>query len=1091
MVTAVPVVAGFDDLTLIGRGGYSVVYSANQTDLGRKVAIKVLNLDVAEESLRRRFQRECSVLGALSGVRGIVGVHQSAFTDDGRPCIVMEYMSQGSLEGYVARSGPLSAPAAANLSCVLGAALATAHERGVIHRDIKPGNILIAQDGEVALGDFGISVISGITNSSQTEASLSPPHAPPELFTGQPADGRLADIYSLGSTIYYAYSGAPPFGTAQDGGISGLMERVQSSRLPPIERVDLPDDLSALLERMTAKDPMSRIGSAAEVRDAFAEIAAQISPSISQKNPIPLSPTKDPKPSSNTGVKGVVITAPPVFSASNAPAPWLLTQTQTQTQNSADGQADALEVSQPDAMEQIRAEAVVEYGHGSWPTGTDYASAVQDAAALGDPEARAAQLARDFLGMPLSAAGQSAIVFQMEGASGALALRCYTRPPEGGSLRYRALARHLEQQPCQDLVAARWVDGAISVNGQPWPAVAMPWVPGLPLNLAIEDLLTQPDRLRQLAEEWLDVLDRLRAAQIGHGDLQNGNVLVDDDLNMRLVDLDGVWIPYLEGEIPAEIGHPNFQHPHRTESDWGPDVDTFPGFVIYLSIRALAADPSLWVFYNGENLIFNAPDLASPGGAEVWQRVMQSPDPDVQRLSSVLIEWCSASTLPTGPVRSLVNSRPIFGASSQRQGTPAQEDAEVHTVKRDRTTVAGMAAIADQALQAAGPPVVQVPNPQQQVPLPPPVAAPMPAPVQQAPAQQAPVPQAPVLPSTAPPDAFVPNTPVVAEDGDWWVPPVVGADPQQFDPPTTGQGQLFGVGASQPGVVQSGSATGDSQRKGFVAFFGNSIITTCVTAGLLAGCLAGALKVGAPDVFRTEFSVPLIAMLLAVLVVLIPDLSAGRLAGLTLGRAAWVSAVSFLAPLFLIRVVMALDEQELYFKLVDPSKIVCWGLAACVVGATTGASRSLRASITGAVAGLVGGFIGGALFVFPAAGQDLLLLLALAVIGVVLGLSFSLAGNYWIKIQTGKLRGRRIILDGKSQTLGCRPASCKIVLSNDPEIHSEHVTIQVRYGTRVVIPHAPILVNGASVTSAQDLHPESEITIGSTVVKFSGRKGQP
>ena len=1090
MVTAVPVVAGFDDLTLIGRGGYSVVYSANQTDLGRKVAIKVLNLDVAEESLRRRFQRECSVLGALSGVRGIVGVHQSAFTDDGRPCIVMEYMSQGSLEGYVASSGPLSATAAANLSCVLGTALATAHERGVIHRDIKPGNILIAQDGEVALGDFGISVISGITNSSQTEASLSPPHAPPELFTGQPADGRLADIYSLGSTIYYAYSGVPPFGTAQDGGISGLMERVQSSRLPPIERVDLPDDLAALLERMTAKDPLSRIGSAAEVRDAFAEIAAQISPSVSLKNSIPLSPAQDPKPSSNTGTKGVVITAPPVFTPQSPPAAWLLTQ----TQNSADGQADELEVSQPDAMEQIRAEVVVEYGHGSWPTGTDYASAVQDAAALGDPEARAAQLARDFLGMPLSAAGQSAIVFQMEGASGALALRCYTRPPEGGSLRYRALARHLEQQPCQDLVAARWVDGAISVNGQPWPAVAMPWVPGLPLNLAIEDLLTQPDRLRQLAEEWLDVLDRLRAAQIGHGDLQNGNVLVDDDLNMRLVDLDGVWIPYLEGEIPAEIGHPNFQHPHRTESDWGPDVDTFPGFVIYLSIRALAADPSLWVFYNGENLIFNAPDLASPGGAEVWQRVMQSPDPDVKRLSSVLIEWCSASTLPTGPVRSLVNSRPIFGASSQRQGTPAEEEAEVHTVKRDRTTVAGMAAIADEArqpAQAAVPPVVQVPNPQQQVPLPPPVAAPMPAPVQQAPAQQAPVPQAPVmpapvLPSTAPPDAFVPNTPVVAQDGDWWVPPVVGADPQQFEPPTTWQGQLFGVGASPPGVVQAGSATGDSRRKGLVAFFGNSIITTCVTAGLLAGVIVTALKFSAPD--EPDFPLPLVALLMATFVVLIPSLSAGRLSPLTLLRAAWVSAVSFFASVLLIAVVMVLDGQEFYFKLVDPSKIVCWGLAACVVGATTGASRSLRASVVGAVGGLVGGFIGGALYVLPDAGG--LLLPALAVIGVVLGLSFSLAGNYWIKIQSGKLRGRRIILDGKTQTLGAA-SSCKIVLSNDPQIQPVHVTIQVRYGTRVVIPHAPILVNGASVTSAQDLHPESEITIGSTVVKFSGRGGQP
>jgi len=1101
VATAVPVVAGFDGLTLIGRGGYSVVYSANQTDLGRKVAIKVLNLDVAAESLRRRFQRECSVLGALSGVRGIVGVHQSAFTDDGRPCIVMEYMSQGSLEAYVASSGPLSAPAAANLSCVLGAALATAHERGVIHRDIKPGNILIAEDGEVALGDFGISVISGITNSSQTEASLSPPHAPPELFTGQSGDGRLADIYSLGSTIYYAYSGVPPFGTAQDGGISGLMERVQSSRLPPIERVDLPDDLSALLERMTAKDPLSRIGSAAEVRDAFAEIAAQMSTSALLKNPLPLSPNQDPKPSTQTDVKGVVITAPPVFSASHAPAPWLLPQ----PQNPADRQVDEHEVIQADAMEQIRAEAVIEYGHGSWPTGTDYASAVQDAAALGDPEVRAARLARDFLGMPLSAAGQSAIVFQMEGASGVLALRCYTRPPEGGSLRYRALARHLEQQPCQDLVAARWVDGAISVGGQAWPAIAMPWEPGLPLNLAIEDLLTRPDRLRQLAEEWLNVLDRLRAAEIGHGDLQNGNVLVDDDLNLRLVDLDGVWIPYLEGEVPAEIGHPNFQHPSRTESDWGPDVDTFPGFVIYLSIRALAADPSLWIFYNGENLIFNAPDLASPAGAEVWQRVMQSPDPDVQRLSSVLIEWCSASTLPTGPVRSLVNSQPIFGTSYQSQETPVEEEVEVHTVRRNRTAVAGIAAIADQerqAAQAVGPQVVQVSDPQQQVPLPPPVAAPMRAPV-----PQAPLPQAPVLPGAAPPDAFVPNTPVVAEDGDWWVQPVAGADAQKFKQVSAWQEHLVDAGASQPVVVQPAPIAffGNSiiTRVAWrvavlgipapIAFFGNSIITNCVTAGLLAsGITAAAIAVATPTYLGIPvFGLPLRAMLMAAFVVLIPDLSAGRLSGPTLMRAVVVSAVSFLLPFLIIGIVMDLHRQVFYFRLIDPSKILCWGLVVCVVGATTGASRSLRASVVGAVGGLVGGLVGGAMFVLLDGEKNLLLSpLSLALIGVVLGLSFSLAGDYWIKIQSGKLRGRRIILDGKTQTLGAA-SSCKIVLSNDPQVDSEHVTIQVRYGTRVVIPHSPILVNGVSVTAAQGLHPESEITIGSTVVKFSGRKGQP
>jgi serine/threonine protein kinase len=110
---ATPSIAGFSDLRPIGRGGFSVVYEAVQDDLGRKVAVKVLNLDLSTEDAKRRFERECRAIGALSGVPGIVGVHQGAVTDDGRMAIVMELMAAGTLDDRVRNQGhlPPSRPA--------------------------------------------------------------------------------------------------------------------------------------------------------------------------------------------------------------------------------------------------------------------------------------------------------------------------------------------------------------------------------------------------------------------------------------------------------------------------------------------------------------------------------------------------------------------------------------------------------------------------------------------------------------------------------------------------------------------------------------------------------------------------------------------------------------------------------------------------------------------------------------------------------------------------------------------------------------------------------------------------------------------
>lgn len=638
-----PGIAGYTGFKTIGRGGFSVVYSAEQLDLGRRVAIKVLNLDAGDESTRRRFLRECRAVGKLAGIRGIAAVHTSAFTDDGRPCIVMEHMDRGSLEQYVQSNGPLDARPAVDAARVLATALDAAHERGVIHRDIKPGNVLISATGDVALADFGISVIDDLRASTQTEESLSPPHAPPESFTGNQQIGPPVDIYSLGSTLFYSLTGRPPFGTAAEGGLRGLMERVLRDPVPSLGRNDVPAGFEDLLRDMMAKDPARRLPSMGEVLAVLESM------------------TPPPVPAAAPTGAGIVIPPPvdltgqPSASTADWIADALIEQSQTDP-------AASPGLVQPLASPPAAAEEPVAYPAGSWPTSTDYAIAIQDDATLLHPQLSGVTLARDFMGMPMSAAGQSAIVFNLDGPDGPIALRCFTRPPEQGSTRYRALARHLSVRPCAPLVPATWLDEAVQVDDVAWPAVTMPWVPGLPLNLAVEDRLGDPDALRALADRWLEVCDQLRDAGVAHGDLQNGNILVDEDLTIRLVDLDGVWVPDLSGHEAFETGHPCFQHPWRTTSVWNADLDNFAGALIYTSLRALAADPGLWRHHIGENLILSADDLARPGGTPAWLDLLRSDDADVRRQATVLEQCCASADVPIGTVHDLVDAEPLFSA---------------------------------------------------------------------------------------------------------------------------------------------------------------------------------------------------------------------------------------------------------------------------------------------------------------------------------------------------------------------------------------------------------------------------------------------
>lgn len=231
-------VPGYRVLEKVGEGGFSVVYRAYQERLDRQVALKVLSISAVDDAAMKRFQRECKITGRLSGHPNIVTVLDTGTTRSDRPYIAMEYFEHGALTDRLQREGPLAVPEVLRIGVKMAGALAATHETEVLHRDVKPQNILISRYGEPALADFGIARLVDSFDATHTQA-FTPHHAAPEVLEGRPP-GVASDIYSLGSTLYQLLAGLPAFKGPNGEGIAQLMLRILHEAPPPIQRDDLP-----------------------------------------------------------------------------------------------------------------------------------------------------------------------------------------------------------------------------------------------------------------------------------------------------------------------------------------------------------------------------------------------------------------------------------------------------------------------------------------------------------------------------------------------------------------------------------------------------------------------------------------------------------------------------------------------------------------------------------------------------------------------------------------------------------------------------------------------------------------------------------
>jgi hypothetical protein len=283
----------------------------------------------------------------------------------------------------------------------------------------------------------------------------------------------------------------------------------------------------------------------------------------------------------------------------------------------------------------------------AWPQATDYNAAVQaPALCFADPDLRQGQVAGDLFGLPRPHAGNFADVYQVHGSNGAAwAVKCFTRPVENLRQRYQAISDHLRQEPRPFMVDFVYLEEGIRVRGQWYPVLKMKWVEGLRLNEFVAEHLDKPPVLERLAQMWARLAQELRAARMGHGDLQHGNVLLVPGskaslLALKLIDYDGMFVPALADQPSGEVGHPNYQHPQRLAGgQYAAEVDRFAHLVICTALRCLCAGgAALWQRHDsGENLLFREDDFRNPAKSKLWPDLCGLKDAEARALAGHLL----------------------------------------------------------------------------------------------------------------------------------------------------------------------------------------------------------------------------------------------------------------------------------------------------------------------------------------------------------------------------------------------------------------------------------------------------------------------
>ncbi len=293
------------------------------------------------------------------------------------------------------------------------------------------------------------------------------------------------------------------------------------------------------------------------------------------------------------------------------------------------------------------------------PIGTDYSDAIQNPRfAFSDPELQAGVPEINSIGTPKARSGAFASVFKMQCGNRNWAVRCFTREVPDQKFRYQQISQHLANARLPYTVGFSYLPQGIKV-GRSWhPIVKMEWIHGESLKTYVQRNLQNPNELILLADRWVAMSRALREASVAHGDLQHGNVLVVGG-ELKLVDYDGMFVPGLAGRLASEIGQRNYQHPKRSERDFGLFLDNFSSWVVYGSLLLLAANPSIWQIAQAksdETLVFIRDDFEDPERSPTFRAMEFSTNPAVQRVQQMIREFIAGGIAAIPPLHERINA---------------------------------------------------------------------------------------------------------------------------------------------------------------------------------------------------------------------------------------------------------------------------------------------------------------------------------------------------------------------------------------------------------------------------------------------------
>lgn len=274
-------VSHYKILEKLGEGGMGVVYKAQDTKLDRTVALKFLPHDLHDqESDQARFLQEARVAATLNHPN--ICVIHSIEELNGKQFIVMEYIDGEDLKAK-ARKGRISAEQVSDIALRIADGLRAAHERGIIHRDIKSDNVMVTRDGQVKIMDFGLAKLKGATGLTKAGSTVgTTAYMSPEHFHGAEIT-QQADLWAFGVVLYEIITGQLPFGGEHEAAIMYEVLNAQPKTIQSF-RTDIPEHLSGLVSALLQKDPSRRIGSAKEALDRLKRSPAETAPASAEKS---------------------------------------------------------------------------------------------------------------------------------------------------------------------------------------------------------------------------------------------------------------------------------------------------------------------------------------------------------------------------------------------------------------------------------------------------------------------------------------------------------------------------------------------------------------------------------------------------------------------------------------------------------------------------------------------------------------------------------------------------------------------------------------------------------------------------------------